>query len=86
VRHLVGDRGIELAPAPDRLVEGLRARLGQLLPHGGEVESVAAEVSATLAPRAISGTERMLREVTWPIAQSRPVVSIAFILLECAGS
>jgi len=37
-------------------------------------------------PRAISGTERMVREVTWPIAQSRPVVAIAFNLLECAGS
>src|SRR6185369_2391589 len=44
------------------------------------------KVSATLMPRAISGTERMARDVTWPIAQSRPVVSIAFVLLECAGS
>src|SRR5687767_7866077 len=44
------------------------------------------KLSATFVPRAISGRERMVREVTCPIAQSRPVVSIAFDLLECAGS
>jgi hypothetical protein len=72
VRDFVRDRGIELAPAVDGLLSEPKIGLGSFFFMAATSNVLQPNRSRTLIPAAMSGNERIPRDATSPMAQSRP--------------